>query len=306
MPLFTYASHIDPRQVRADTLVVTLGGFLDAGHTQRLVDHQVLDGLASHRVGSFDADVLVDHRAERPGITFAGDRFTDYDPPALVLLEATDRNDTPFLLLQGPEPDFRWEELAATVERLVDDHEVRTTVFVQGIPMSTPHTRPVQVTRWASRPELIPGNRPLVGTIRMRASFPSMLALRLGDAGHDVIGLVAHVPHYLAPGDYPDSALAVIDALQQSTGVSLPTSPLELVRSAVRAEIDEQVASSEETREMVTELEHQYDRFMAEHRLEARPEPADLPSAEEIAAEAEKFLRSLDEPPSGDEPPAQS
>ncbi|QGF24649.1 hypothetical protein Rai3103_14540 [Raineyella fluvialis] len=190
------------------------------------------------------------------------------------------------------------------MERLVDDHAVRTTVFVQGIPMSTPHTRPVYVTRWASRPELIPGNRPLFGTVRMHASFPAMLALRLGDAGHDVVGLAAHVPHYLAPGDYPDAALAVIEQLQRTSDVALPTSPLELVRSAVRAEIDEQVASSEETREMVAELEHQYDRFMTENRLEAAaPEPADLPSADEIAAEAEKFLRSLDRPAGDGEPP---
>ncbi|QGF24648.1 hypothetical protein Rai3103_14535 [Raineyella fluvialis] len=101
-PLFTYESHIDPRRVRAATLVVTLGGFVDAGHTQRLVDHQVLEGLESHRVGAFDADVLVDHRAERPGITFAGDRFTDYEPPQLTLLQATDINGVPFLLLRGP------------------------------------------------------------------------------------------------------------------------------------------------------------------------------------------------------------
>ena len=52
----------------------------------------------------------------------------------------------------------------------------------------------------------------------------------------------------------------------------------------------------EQQAQMVAELEANYDRFDARHRLPG-PEAADLPSAEEIAAEAEAFLRNLGEEP---------
>lgn len=297
-PLFSYESHVDPRPVHARTLVVTLGSFMDAGHLQRLVNDQVTDRLENHQLGHFDVDTLVDYRGNRPSIVFAHDHFTRYEAPQITLVHATDGKGTPFLLLRGPEPDFRWEEMAAAIERIIDDHDVQLTVMLQGVPMPTPHTRPVHVTRWASRPELIPDNRPMFGTVQMSAAFPAMLAVRLGEAGHDVIGLSAGIPQYLSPGDYPDGAIAAIQALESVAQVAVPTGGLTLVSGAVRAEIDKQVEESEEAREMVAELEATYDRFAAQRLLPAG-EAEDLPTAEEIAAEAEQFLRSLDDPDKG-------
>lgn len=291
-PLFSYESHVDPRPVHAHTLVVTLGSFMDAGHVQRQFNDQVTDRLENHRLGHFDVDRLVDYRGNRPSIVFAHDHFTRYEAPEISLLQATDSKGTPFLLLTGPEPDFRWEEMAARIEQIIDDHDVQLTVMVQGVPMPTPHTRPVHVTRWASRPELIPDNRPMFGTVQMSAAFPAMLAVRLGDAGRDVVGLAASIPQYLSPGDYPDGTIAAIAALESVADLAVPTAGLELVTRAVHAEIDKQVGESDEAREMVAELEANYDRFEARHRLPG-PESADLPSAEEIAAEAEEFLRNL-------------
>lgn len=296
-PLFSYESHVDPRPVHAHTLVVTIGSFMDAGHIQRLVNDQVTDRLENHMLGHFDVDSLVDYRGNRPTVVFAHDHFANYEAPKITLLQATDSKGVPFLLLRGPEPDFRWEELAATIRRIIDDHDVQLTVMVQSIPMPTPHTRPVHVTRWASRPELIPGNRPMFGTMQMSAAFPAMLAVRLGEAGHDVIGLSASIPQYLSPGDYPDGAIAAIEALESVSELVVPTSGLALVSGAVRAEIDKQIADLEEAREMVADLEANYDRFAARQHLLPSGDSPDLPSADEIAAEAEKFLRSLDDPP---------
>lgn len=297
-PLFTYESHIDPRPVHAHTLVVTMGAFVDAGHVQRQFNDQVTDRLENHQLGHFDTDAIVDYRGNRPSMVFVHDHFTKYEPPQITLHQATDRNGTPFLLLRGPEPDFRWEEIADTIEQIIEDHSVSLTVMVQGIPMPTPHTRPLHITRWASKPSLIPDNRPMMGTMQISASFPAMLALRLGEAGHDVIGLSVNVPQYLAPGDYPDAAIAAIDALKSTSALEVPADSLRLVSGAVRAEIDRQVAESAEAREMVAQMEANYDRFTAEHRLLPGPDTTDLPSADEIAAEAEDFLRSLDDPPS--------
>lgn len=294
-PLFSYESHVDPRPLHVPTLVVTLGSFMDAGHVQRLLDDQLLNSLDSHLLGRFDVDKLVDYRGTRPPVTFSHDHFTDYEAPRIELHQVTDAQGQEFLLLNGPEPDFRWEELAGQVDRIVEELDVRTTVLVQSIPTPTPHTRPVLVSRYASDPKLLHGNRPIFGTMRMSAGFPQMLAVRLGEAGRDVIGLGAHIPQYLAPGDYPAGVLAIMEEINGTTGLQLPTDKLQVVQTVAQTQIDQQVSQSEEIAGMVAEMERSYDEFMAEHRSLPSPDSADLPSADEIAAEAERFLAGLAE-----------
>ena len=44
---------------------------------------------------------------------------------------------------------------------------------------------------------------PWRGELRVPSSAQALLELRLGEWGHDALGFVAHVPHYLAQLDYP-------------------------------------------------------------------------------------------------------
>ena len=138
----------------------------------------------------------------------------------------------------------------------------------------------------------IPGNRPVLGTFRLSASFPSLLTVRLGEAGHDVLGLLAHVPHYLTDFDQPGAAAALLGELQSETRVGVPTEALLAASEAATRSIDAQVADSEELAEVIGQLEAQYDAFVAtENRLPQREE--DLPSAEELGKQAEEFLKGL-------------
>lgn len=299
--LFTYDSHIDPRTVRAETLVITLSSFTDAGHVRRLVDDHLLNNLTNHRLGSFDADQLISYREQRPTIVFNSDHFAQYQAPALSLHEVTDAAGENFLLLVGPEPGLQWERMAAAIYDIIDRHGVTLTVLAQSMPMPAPHTRPVAVSRWASRGELIPGNRPLFGTMMMSASFPAMLSTRLGELDADVIGLTAHVPHYLADHDFPDAAIALIDAVKDVTSLQIPTITLAVAAGVVRAQIGHQISGSEELTEHVTQLENAYDEFHRQRELAVAAEEA-IPSADEIGEAAEEFLKTLGSDP---EPPAE-
>lgn len=302
--LFDYESHVDPRTVRARTLVVTLGSFIDAGHAQRLINDHVLNSLSGHRLGTFDADQLISYREQRPTIVFSGDHFAQYRTPALTLHEVKDAEGAPFLLLSGPEPGLLWEKLADSIAGIVDRHDVELTVLVQSMPTPVPHTRPVLVSRWASSPELIPGNKPMFGTVLMSASFPAMLAQRLGERKNDVVGLTAHVPHYLAEHDFPDAAISLVDGLREVATLSIPTIQLAVAAGVVRAAIGHQVENSEELAEHVARLEAQFDEVARERELAAAEE--ELPSAEEIGEAAEEFLKTLGDPPDAEYPESAS
>lgn len=290
--LFTYETHIDPRRVHARVLVVTLGSFVDAGHAQRQLDDHLLNTLTSHRLGNFDADQVITYREQRPTIVFTSDHFSQYTTPDLALHEVTDAAGEHFLLLVGPEPGLQWERMASAVADIIDRHDVQLTLLASSMPMPAPHTRPVLVSRWASDAALIPGNKPLFGTVMMSAAFPTMLAQRLGERGHDVIGLTAHVPHYLADHDFPDATIALVEAIRSATTLSIPTIQLAVAAGLMRAQIGHQVEQSEELTEQLSALEEQYDDFSRKREIAAAAEEA-LPSADEIGEAAEEFLKGL-------------
>lgn len=290
--LFSYEPHVDSRTVRARTLVVTLGSFADAGHVQKLVDDHVLNSLTNHRLGSFDADQVVDYRGNRPRILFSVNTFTGYEEPEFVLHEVTDAKGEDFLLLTGPEPDLQWARMAKAVEHIVVTHGIETVAVIQSMPMPVPHSRPLHVTWWASRPELVSGHTSVFGNIQMGTAFPLMLAHKLGESGHDAVGFSVHVPHYLGDHDFPDAAISAIEALHEATGLDIPTIQLEVAASLVRSQIQQQIEGSEELTLHVEQLEEGYDEFSRQREIQAAAE--DLPSADEIGEAAEDFLRSLD------------
>jgi hypothetical protein len=127
----------------------------------------------------------------------------------------------------------------------------------------------------------------------------------LGETNHAVIGLASHVPHYLADLDYPESARALVEALRGATGLALPINSLAVAANTVRAEIDTQVNNSEELKAMLHALEEQYDSRVAQRKLGTTQ--VAVPDAEDIGAEVEDFLRSIDEDdgPSNDDPDTQ-
>lgn len=302
--LFTWEPHVDQRRLHADTLVVTLGSYLDAGHAQRMVDAHLLDQLPNRLLGRFDADQLIDYGGRRPEIVFDRDHFDSYAKPEIALHLVTDADGRDFLLLNGPEPSFQWERLAAGVTHVIEQLDVRSTVLVQAIPAPAPHTRPVAVTQYAGEPDRVAEEDLMLGTFALKASFPSVLTLRLGEAGHPVTGLLAHVPHYIADADYPAAASALMKALKAGTHLALPTGGFDLAASLVRAQIDQQVQASEELTEMVRTLEENYERFMSERSLRSTRSES-LPSADEIGRQFEDFLAGLgDDTPDADSPAA--
>jgi hypothetical protein len=236
-------------------LVQALDGFIDAGGAKRLArEHLLRNG--STVVAAFDVDQLLDYRARRPVMVFAGDHWESYADPDLALHLVRDDAGTPFLVLAGPEPDVQWERFVTAVQLLVEQLSVRLTVGLNSIPMAVPHTRPV-----------------------------------LEQAGRDSAGFAVSVPHYLADAEYPAAAVVLLDSVGRLTGLSFDTHELAEAAVRTREEVDRQVAGSAEVAGVVQALEAQYDTFQAgrtRNLLDA--DAANLPTADELGAEFEQFL----------------
>ncbi|MCX4786032.1 PAC2 family protein [Streptomyces sp. NBC_01221] len=269
-------------------------GYIDAGETGEQIVDGLLETLPHQVVARFDHDRLVDYRARRPLLTFRRDRWAAYETPTLDVRVVQDATGAPFLLLSGPEPDVEWERFATAVEQIVERLGVRLAVNFHGIPMGVPHTRPVGVTPHGNRTDLMPGHRSPFDEAQVPGSAEALVEYRLMEAGHDVLGVAAHVPHYVARSAYPDAALTALEAITAATGLVLPTVAHALRTEAHRTqtEIDRQIdQGDEELVSLVEGLEHQYDAVAgSETRGNLVAEPVDLPSADEIGLEFERFL----------------
>jgi hypothetical protein len=280
-------------------LVTALDGFLDAGNAGALAVTHLLSKDPGRVVASFDVDAFYDYRARRPPMTFDEFRYEGYEAPRLVVRLVSDDLGAPYLLLNGPEPDTRWEAFAAAVREVVEHFGVRLTVALGAVPMAVPHTRPVMLTNHGTRPDLLIAENLWRGKIRIPASAQALLELRLGEWGHDAMGFVAHIPHYVAQLDYPLASATMLESVEVVTGLEWDVEPLRVAGEARMVDIAAQIEDSAEVRDVVHGLEQQYDAF---HRPSADDsalplaEEKDLPTGEELGAEFERFLAGLDRP----------
>lgn len=291
-PRSLYELNPDVSVPRGLPLVAGLTGFADAGAAVAQTTEYLLSTLDSTLVAMFDADELLDYRARRPIILFEGDHLGDYRPPKLQLRIARDEIGQEFLLLTGYEPDFQWNRFGAAVLGLIDDLGVSTVTWVNAIPMPVPHTRPISLTVSGNRPELTDAMSVWRPTTEAPANALHLVEYQLHALGRPVTGFVLLVPHYLADTEYPTAALSALEAISAATGRIFPTDVLREQGREFRTRIDEQVGTNAELAKLVGTLEERHDSYMEDTVLRSplTDEDGELPSADEIAAELEKFL----------------
>ena len=292
----------DLTAAKAPILVHTLRGSLDAGGVGELVSQHLLDSLPATRIVTFSADEFIDYRSRRPAMTFEEFRYTDYAAPVIALDLLHDDEGRPLLLLHGPEPDLKWDAFTGDLIALVRDLGVNLTIGVHGIPAAVPHTRPTTITTHGSTIDQVSDRRAIMlGRIQVPGTLSGLIEYRVAEAGYDAAGLSANVPHYLAQTEFPQAAAEAVRWLARAGDLSLPVGELEAAAAEVNAQIAEQLSANPEIGAVVGALEQQYDSWSlhadggapgtARPSLAGRP--VDIPSADEIGAEAEAFLAEL-------------
>jgi hypothetical protein len=273
-------------------LVAGLTGFADAGAAVSQFTDSLHATLTTRLLATFDTDILLDYRARRPIIYFDQDHLTDYQPATLALYLANDEVGQPFLLLTGFEPDFQWDRFTAAVLQLIEQFNVKSVTWVHAIPMPVPHTRPINVTVSGNRTELIDTMSVWKPHTQVPANVLHLIEYRLQETGHSVTGFVLLVPHYLSDTEYPDVAVKALESISAATGLIFATEPLRVEGREFTQKIDSQVESNQELARLVGALEERHDSYMAGNPLRSplTDEDGELPTADEIAAELEKFL----------------
>ena len=260
-------------------MITALDAWVDAGSAATSAAALIAEDAET--VAIVEADSLYDYRARRPTLRINDGRLIELEWPELeVVHRRFGKRDV--LVLTGPEPDYRWRELASEMVQLAHELGVAEWMTLGAIPAAVPHTRPVPVLGLESEAGLLRGDiQPgPTGLMQVPAAAVSVIDMAVAESGIPTLGYFAQVPHYIS-GEYPGAAVALIRAVERHLDEKLTTAVLELEARGIHARLDAAAVADDSTKKYIARLEEMVD--------ESR-----LPSGDELIGEIERFLRDRD------------
>lgn len=267
--------------IESPTMIVAFDGWVDAGSASTTAGAHLAAG--GKVVATVDPDAVFDYRARRPTLDIRDGRPSELSWPELQLRHRT-LGDHELLVMVGPEPDFRWQQLAKEVTKLAKRVGVVQWISLGAIPAAVPHTRPVPILGTESadgllRADVQPGP---TGLLRVPAAAISALDIAVSGSGIPALGYFAQIPHYIS-GPYPTAAMELVRTVGKHLGEDVSLAGLEEESRQLRTRLDAATAVDETTRAYV-------------ERLEAMVDEARLPSGDELISDIERFLRDRGTP----------
>ncbi|MEX0592481.1 MAG: PAC2 family protein [Nitriliruptoraceae bacterium] len=292
MDIFRPASLLTP--LTGDpVLLLAVDGWTDAGAGGSTAAAALHDAFGATPIGTFDGDALFDYRDRRPELEIDRGILGELTWPEMRVDLVVPPAGPTLVTITGAEPDLSWRRAAADIVDLCTALGIDRYVGLGSVPGPIPHTRP--------SPLICTGNDiaaiELLGRaheqVVVPASFQVMVEKVLGDAGLSTIGMWVRVPHYIA-GAYPEASKLLLEQLSAHLGTPVNTSPLDGEIEESRARLELAASGSSEVTDHVLQLERLYD---AEHQARSNGDRAvslseeEVPSADELAAQIEQFLR---------------
>ena len=277
-------------------LVVMLQGWIDAAGSAQAAMSAIEGQIDPIPVASFDPDVFIDYRARRPTMQLREGRNESIEFPSIDLYGGHDLDGRDVLILTGHEPDSAWNRFSAATRELCVRLGVTSMVGLGAYPFPTPHTRASRLSCTTPSLELLQKMPFTRSSLDVPAGMAAVLEQVLTDAGIPSIGLWAQVPNYVPAMSYPQASVALIDGLQVVAGLRFDRRALQQEALIQSSRLDTLVRRNDEHVEMVHKLEVAYDEAYGTDGSSDTGEAAaftesDLPTAEELSAEVERFLR---------------
>jgi hypothetical protein len=279
-------------------LVVVLNGWIDAGGSARAAAEAIEADIGASPIAEFDDDVYIDFRARRPVMELREGLNSVLHWERIKLSLGREQTGRDVLLLTGPEPDMAWHRFTRTVGQLASRLGVRHMAHLGAYPFATPHTRASRLSVSSPSHDVLKRVPFLRSSIDVPAGVSAALEHGLHDRGIQSLGIWAQVPHYVSAMTYPAASAALLDGLREATGVVVDAASLRSEVMIQAHRIDQLIASNDEHRAMVEQLEQVYDSSegdVVNGGFGAGLGPAlEIRSADELAAEVEEYLRGQD------------
>ncbi|HEX6654251.1 MAG TPA: PAC2 family protein [Thermoleophilaceae bacterium] len=275
-------------ELRAPVMVCAFKGWNDAGEAATAALSYIGGSFDTHDVAEIDPEEYYDFTAVRPTV-----RLTEGDvrriewPENRISVAPVQGADGDLVLFHGVEPSLRWRRFTDEVIGVARELGVSTVITLGALLADVPHSRPVAITGITSDESLIErlGFEP--PSYEGPTGIVGVLQRACADAGLAAVSLWASVPHYVAASPNPKVALALVRAFEGATTLAVDGAELEEAAEDYERQVTAAVASDPEVKAFVERLETAMD----EENAENPPDEGQLPSADTIASDFQRFLR---------------
>jgi len=274
----------DLPHLRAPIMVCAFRGWNDAAAAASTALGAVATSLDAELVASVDPEDYFDFQSTRPTITMDEGQTRRIEWPEnnvyAALVPSADRD---LVLLDGTEPNLRWRTFSETIATVADALGVEMVVTLGALIAEVSHTLPVPITGLASSAELVEELELERSSYEGPTGIVGVVHDLCRQNGIDSASLWAAVPHYVAAVPNPKAALALLRRLEGLTGIAVEASELEEETADYEEQIGRAVAANPEIEDLVTRIEAE--------QADLLDEEGELPSADTLAREFQRFLR---------------
>jgi proteasome assembly chaperone (PAC2) family protein len=275
----------DLPQLRSPVLVCAFRGWNDAAASASTALGAIASSFDSQLVARVDPEDYFDFQATRPTISLEEGQTRRIEWPAnnliAVPIPAADRD---LVLLDGTEPNLRWRTFSEAIATAADALGIERVITLGALIAEVSHTLPVPITGLASDPEMVEALELERSNYEGPTGIVGVIHDLCRQGGIDSVSLWAAVPHYVAAIPNPKAALALLRRLEGLTGIAVEASALEEETSDYEEQIGRAIAANPEIEELVSRIE-------AEQVDLLNAQGDELPSADSIAREFQRFLK---------------
>ncbi|MGN6556863.1 MAG: PAC2 family protein [Solirubrobacterales bacterium] len=274
----------DLPHLRRPILVCAFRGWNDAAAAASTALATVGNSLEGELIARIDPEEFFDFQSTRPTINLDEGQTRRVEWPENNLIAVQVPNaDRDLVLLDGTEPNLRWRTFSETISTAADALGVEMMISLGALIAEVSHTLPVPITGLASSEDLVEE----LELERSSYEGPTGIVGVLHDLCRrndlDSASLWAAVPHYVAAVPNPKAALALLRRLEGLTGIAVEASELEEETADYEEQIGRAVAANPEIEELVQRIEAE--------QVDLLDEEGELPSADTLAREFQRFLR---------------
>lgn len=275
----------DLPHLRSPILVCAFRGWNDAAAAASTARATAAGSLDAELIAKVDPEDYFDFQSTRPTISLVEGQTRRIDWPENNLIAArVPAADRDLVLLDGTEPNLRWRTFSETIATAADALGVEMVITLGSLIAEVSHTLPVPITGLASDADLVEELELERSNYEGPTGIVGVVHDLCGQAGISSASLWAAVPHYVAAVPNPKAALALLRRLEGLTGIAIDAGELEEETQTYEEQIGRAVAANPEIEDLVARIE-------AEQVELLTAEGEDLPSADSIAREFQRFLR---------------